>query len=429
MANNNVDIMNTTIMYDTYHDVLLDFAKNRNKTNQLQIFIKDIFNKNRNALSGYHIGLRIYINAKDWDRFWNIIGLKPADIKKTIQSIPRYADVNYMIDQFMCASILILLTGAYTSIKNENMAMFVYLFTYLKPYASSVTQIFPIEPNAETIETMMNYDPDFDNKFTLKKVGSLIGCLKSLSEGSYNGNFKDRKRKDVMAGRITDNDLWVTFQSNIWTAIRQFLKPIYREHDKVKNNPTRYTTDIEVTDSDDEKTLLDTSNGETDAKRRLLFKINKVFSMSPVNEEYAKIAINKSGIYVNNAGLHDDTSNVPLRNLKTFIQVSLDNDHEKCSALFNYLVTAFLNTINPSTNKKYTINDIHTANFPAKVYSIIYDTRNTVDPNKIEAKNIVKDLFSHNMEQFNGWPKDGTYQKQYTKAFVVYCSIFIQKNS
>lgn len=411
---NSDDILSSTVMYDTYHEHINNIAKNKAVMSQLIKFIAKIKMKNNDAFETYYIGRRISINAKDWSEFWNLIGLREKDIAETVKSVPRLKDVNQKMDQFVVAAVLILLTGCLISNGDENAARFIYLFAYFKPYASRVTQIFKIVPNEETIETMMN---NISNRFDLKKEQSLFGCLKSMSTNSFDGILNGRPRKEVLSSRITDNELWITFESTIWTSIMQFLVTIFKAHDKYKSMPTRYTRDLEHED-DDGVSLIDTSNGEIDIKNRVISKIIKTFAINPVDDRLARFAVNRSGLYAGN--------DVALNQLKTVIQRCLDNDQTKCNALFSYLISAFLNTINKATDKKYTINELRSAVFSAKIYGIIYDTRNTIDPNKIEAKNIVMEMLERYLDEFEYLCK--TYKDQYRKAFVLYCAAFIQKN-
>ena len=410
----NSDLLSSTVMYDTYHDHISKIAKDKAVISQLIKFIGKIKMKNNDTFETYYIGRRLSINAREWAEFWNIVGLNEKDVADVARGVPRLKEVNQKMDQFVVAVILILLTGELISIGNENAARFIYLFAYFKPYASRVTQIFKIVPNEETIETMMN---NISNRFDLKKEQSLFGCLKSMSTNSFDGILNGRPRKEVLSGRITDNELWITFESTIWTSIMQFLTTIFKAHDKYKNMPTRFTKDLELED-DDGTSVIDTSNGEIDAKNRMVSKVIRQFTINPIDDRLVRFAINRSGLYAGN--------DVSLNQLKTVISRCLDNDQQKCCALFGYLISAFLNTVDKYTNKKYTVNELRSAIFSAKIYGIIYDTRNTIDPNKIEAKNIVMEMLEKYLDEFEYICK--TYKDQYRKAFVLYCAAYIQKN-
>lgn len=411
----------STIMTDTYTPHLLELVKNQSKLQQLLTWIAQMYMKNAAALETYYIGTRVYINdTTDWPTFWRLVNLNPKDVKKTIMSAPRFKDVKGMMDQFVTGSILLLLSGALRKINKEDAAKFVFLFTYLKPYSSQVTNIFPIIPSEATIDTMMNQI--LDNKSTLKKYGSLKLVLQGMADSAWDGELYGVQRKLLLSGRITDDRLWVIFQNTIYGGVKQFLKTIYVQHEKAKAIPIKYTKDLLLTNSDGGESVIDTSNSETDAKNRIIDKIIKAFALNPVRDDLLYAAMRQ-------LATNYQSGKTTFNRLKTMLIQVLDTEPDKINALISYLICAFLDSSDPVTGKKYTIKELRTAIFPAKIINIIYKTKNTINQNIIEAKKIVADLLvNYNICTFEQVKSDGTQCQQYRKAIVIYIAYFIQKN-
>lgn len=407
----------STIMTDTYTPHLLELVKNQSKLQQLLMWIAQMYMKNASALETYYIGTRVYINdTTDWPAFWRLVNLNPKDVKKTIESAPRFKDVKGMMDQFVTGSILLLLSGALRRLNKEDAAKFVFLFTYLKPYSSQVTNIFPVIPSEATIDTMMNQV--LDNKSTLKRYGSLKLVLQAMAENAWDGKLYGVQRKVLLSGNMTDDRLWVIFQNTIYGGVKQFLKTIYVQHEKAKAIPLKYTKDLHLKDNDGTESVIDTSNSETDAKNKIINSAIRAFAINPVRDDLLRAATRQMSPNYADGKKHFDK-------IKTALFSILDMEPDKINALISYLVCAFLESSDPVTGKKYTIAELKTAVFPAKIMNIIYKTKNTINPNIIEAKKIVRDM----LVNYTGTQLDETTKiQQYQKAITMYIAYFIQKN-
>jgi hypothetical protein len=141
------------------------------------------FSKNSHVLQTNIIGRQLLLNKAFEDEIFRILEINQNELKKTIKE-SDYKKTQ-LVNQYMFALPLILLSQAYLNLGKEEESKFVYFCTFFKPYASRVSRFFKFFNDKNEAHMLYIVENIANNKYDIRKYGTVIESLQKRAESSY----------------------------------------------------------------------------------------------------------------------------------------------------------------------------------------------------------------------------------------------------
>ena len=197
----------------------------KQKTNDKILFQKIVkeasilFEKNSEVLQTNIIGRQLLVNEKFENSIFSILGLEKKFIENLIKNSAYFKTFGNLKlnSQLVFAIPLIFLAREYEKVKKSEEAQFIFFLTFLKPYASRISQYSKFL-NEDQMRFTIEYT--LDNSYDIKKYGTLYEVLLKKAIASFE-NYKE-----LLTEFPTDHDIHVIFNSGIYTRTNDFLKKV-----------------------------------------------------------------------------------------------------------------------------------------------------------------------------------------------------------
>lgn len=350
-----------------------------------------LFSKNDDTLLTNIIGRQLLINQKFEDTILYYIGTDRHHVRKLIKEseyFKKFGELQ-LLDQLCFAIPLIILSFEYYKLDQLENAKFIYLLTFLKPYASRISQHFKFGVN----EAQMQYTVEnLSEKSDIKKLGSVLDVLLKKSENSfynYIGNITDKEKT------LSDRELHIIYTSGVSSRINSFLAGIYDEYKKNTGKGLDFESSAsEVYDKDSDSTEFQDADIVSDAsiKANIVSSAMSKITSDGINTRLCAIAA--QAYFKSSFRLYVDI-------LKNALSEILDKMFDKLPEFFSAIIGSFLFNINKSTGKKYTMADFKTPVF-IRASMEIFSYSHLKDENMLKVKEILKEMLEeHSTEYIN----------------------------
>lgn len=184
-------------IYDSLKDHLHSKAVDQSIFRKIQKVLAGILDKNSNVLQTNIVGRQLLINQKDETAILDILGVSANDVKKLIKDsvyFQKFGELR-LTDQLSFAIPLLIMSIEYKRLKKDSEAEILYFMTFLKPYASRVSQHWKMGVN----EPQMLYTIEsLSDRFDIKKQGTLFGVLLKSSKNSFENYIPDLTTRDYV---------------------------------------------------------------------------------------------------------------------------------------------------------------------------------------------------------------------------------------
>ena len=204
-------------IYDALKEAICEKAKDPMTFKKIQRVLSQILDKNSNVLQTNIIGRQLLINQKDERAFLDILEIDPEDVKKLIKASPYFQKFGELrlTDQLSFAIPLLILSIEYKRLKKDSEADILYFMTFLKPYASRVSQHWKLGVN----EAQMMYTIEsLSDRFDIKKQGTLFGVLLKASKNSFENYIPPLMTRDT----VYDSELHIIYNSGVASRVNSF---------------------------------------------------------------------------------------------------------------------------------------------------------------------------------------------------------------
>ena len=366
-------------IYDALKEAINEKAKDPMTFKKIQRVLSQILDKNSNVLQTNIIGRQLLINQKDERAFLDILEIDPEDVKKLIKASPYFQKFGELrlTDQLSFAIPLLILSIEYKRLKKDSEADILYFMTFLKPYASRVSQHWKLGVN----EAQMMYTIEsLSDRFDIKKQGTLFGVLLKASKNSFENYIPPLMTRDT----VYDSELHIIYNSGVASRVNSFLASIYNVY---KGNAGK-KLDFEDTSysSTDEDGNTEQVNKEIESiaaiKTSLVRKVVNKLNTDPIDVKLLAIAAQKG---------FKDPSQLYQTTLKTCVSQITDKMYDALPTFYSALFGVFFDSINPVTDRKFTAKDVKTVLF-IKVCDEIFRKPNTKDENILTVKSLVREM-------------------------------------
>ena len=366
-------------IYDALKEAINEKAKDPMTFKKIQRVLSQILDKNSNVLQTNIIGRQLLINQKDERAFLDILEIDPEDVKKLIKASPYFQKFGELrlTDQLSFAIPLLILSIEYKRLKKDSDAEIMYFTTFLKPYASRVSQHWKLGVN----EAQMMYTIEsLSDRFDIKKQGTLFGVLLKASKNSFENYIPPLMTRDT----VYDSELHIIYNRGVASRVNSFLASIYNVY---KGNAGK-KLDFEDTSysSTDEDGNSEQVNKEIESiaaiKTSLVRKVVNKLNTDPIDVKLLAIAAQKG---------FKDPSQLYQTTLKTCVSQITDKMYDALPTFYSALFGVFFDSINPVTDRKFTAKDVKTVLF-IKVCDEIFRKPNTKDENILTVKSLVREM-------------------------------------
>ena len=405
------------VMYDCLIEKVKQVADNNAKLKELEKIIAKIIAKNQNVLLSNHVGERILINDMEIKDVFDIFDLTEREVRNYFDQSPRYKGAIGLINQFLFICPLILLTGELLNVGKKEFAENIYLFTYIRPYASAVFRFFPYGlSNPDQMEWTIN---NMDNKFYIKKYERIFDTITQMSLESLS-NYHDKNK--WIGSRISDDQLWDIYVSGILTRVNSMVKKIRNEFSKNSNKYLQYQHDIIVKDDEGDDVAIESGKNISAQKQNSLKLAVNMFTIDPVDDNLINIAVKKEFAH------YGGTNRFNLDTLKSAIEKSKDIKYKEVCELISFMLSMWFSTKNPETNRSTTMSEIGSVTFLVSMRRI-FTSPNTHDTNLLAAKDLLNDILSACSERYmvESQKEYKTILNAIKTAYYFYICLLIQK--
>lgn len=377
-------------IYDGLKEHLAKKAADVSIFRRIQRELARILDKNSNVLQTNIVGRQLLINQKDETAILDILGVDPDDVKKLIKEsayFQKFGELR-LTDQLSFAIPLLIMSLEYKKLKKDSEAEILYFMTFLKPYASRVSQHWKMGVN----EPQMMYTVEsLSDRFDIKKQGTLFGVLLKASKNSFENYIPDLIKKNT----VNDGELHIIYNSGVASRVNSFLASIYNVY---KENAGKKLSFEETSYSSlDDNGEAEQVNREIESvaavKTNLVRKVVNRLNTDPIDVKILAIASHKG---------FKDPSQLYQSTLRTAVSEIIDKMHKKLPEFYSALFGVFFDAINPMTNRKFTQKDIKTVLF-IKITDEIFRKPNTKDENILTVKNLVREMLESCSDTYRGY--------------------------
>ena len=366
-------------IYDELKDTIHKKAADPAIFRKIQRVLSQILDKNANVLQTNIVGRQLLINQKDEKSFLDILEIDPDDVKKLIKASPYFQKFGELrlTDQLSFALPLIILSIEYKRLKKDSEADIMYFTTFLKPYASRVSQHWKLGVN----EAQMMYTVEsLSDRFDIKKQGTLFGVLLKASKNSFENYIPPLMTRDV----IYDSELHIIYNSGVASRVNSFLASIYNVYKGNAGKKLDFEdTSFSATGDDGEAEQVSREiESVASIKTSLVRKVVNKLNTDPIDVKLIAIASQKG---------FKDPSQLYQNTLRTCISQITDKMYDSLPTFYSALFGVFFDSVNPITGRKFIASDVKTVLF-IKVCDEIFRKPNTKDENILTVKNLVREM-------------------------------------
>ena len=366
-------------IYDALKDGIHEKATDHSIFRKIQKVLAQILDKNSNVLQTNIVGRQLLINQRDEKEFLDILEINPEDVKKLIKASPYFQKFGELrlTDQLSFAIPLLILSIEYKRLKKDSEAEIMYFTTFLKPYASRVSQHWKMGVN----EPQMMYTVEsLSDRFDIKKQGTLFGVLLKASKNSFENYIPELMSRNT----VFDSELHIIYNSGVASRVNSFLASIYNVYKgnagkKLDFEDTSYSSTDEDGNSEQvSKEIESIAAIKTSMVRKVVNRLNT----DPIDVKMLAIAAQKG---------FKDPSPLYQNTLKTCVSQITDKMYDSLPTFYSALFGVFFDSVNPVTDRKFTAKDVKTVLF-IKICDEIFRKPNTKDENILTVKNLVREM-------------------------------------
>jgi len=409
------EIETSTAIYDYLDPIIKEKVKDKRTFQRILEVTKEFMSKNDSKLSTSILGRQVIVNSKMENDFFDIFGVNRnelLEICKNSAYFKSYGKNLQLMDQFVVALPLIFAALEYDRIGEHEQSSLCYLMSFFKPYASRISVFFKYGVNEEQ---MLYTVENLSERFDLKRLGTVLGVIKKIADGSFQNYIADIKKTD----KITDEKLHIIYQSGITSRINNSIGLIVKEYIKNTGKSLSFADSAKKTiDKDDDSFDFEDADiqSDEDVKMSVVNKTMTKITKDPVNEKLIAIATSSGfpGVSVG-TGMTNQYSQI----LSSIVSEVTDKMFNELPTFFSELANSFLFRINPKTGKKYTITDLKSPIFLNVGVDILVGKKSNLnDKNMIRTRELFnKMLDEHSMEYLNFGM---TYKRYLRKALASY---------
>jgi hypothetical protein len=376
--------------------------------------IQKVMDKNVPALG--LIGRQFFFSDETKDLI-----LKQLNVNEK-QLLREYQDAKYfkqfrdskLRDQLLFAIPLIMFSRELYLQGYKNEAQYIYFLTFLKPYATVVFKYFG-QYGYEVNEDQMNYtiEKSLSNKFDIKKYSTVFSMLEKKAESSFN-NFITKISNDLP---LTDKDLHVIFQSDIYSRLNNSIKDVFGVYQK--NNGKYLPFESSTFTSDEGEELMKDVRSDAAVKDAMIKKAVSRIIKNSIDENLIDVAA-KYG-FMNNAYskyVHNDM-------IKGAVYQIVENKTREMPLLFEAIIGSFLTATNPNTGMRYDANDLRSSVFPITSKRLFSKSPNAKEIYTLKMRRLVESFLEESSSEYSK-SKDKK-RKSLEKAVHFYFVLYIQK--
>lgn len=402
------ELENLSEIRDKYYDLIADVLEKKGYRMLMQQAIKLITEKNASVLLSQLPGKQLLFNKDAEEFMFKYLNINRNELEQDIADNPFYRSVNLKqrIEQLTVA-IPFLLTARYLYLnKKQKEALFFYLMSYYKPYASIIYKYFQYPPN----EDRMRYTiENLSNRYSIKKLGSIQKVIEDMAETSFNNYTKGKKQLIT----CTDKDLYEIFVSGVYSRLNQMIKNIASQYYKNVDKYMPYEFENLDSDSEDYRVLDNISLQKSKlAKAAAVKMVTNPLDYTLINEIVARKDA-KSGSRVNIYGIE-----ISQKAFVATLQLIKENNYHQFEKMFDAIITNFLME-RPGTS----LSEIKSPKF-RRIALDIYKTSNTSS----KSINVIKDILEEWASQHEFYLTRGKTQRNaMKKAIYAYFAFFLQK--
>lgn len=376
--------------------------------------------KNTDVLQTNIVGRQLLLNEKTQEDILSAIGISIKDMKELIKEseyFKSFGDIQ-LTDQLSFAIPILLLSGAYYRANKREESEFLYSFAFYKPYAARVSRYYPHGVNDD--QMMYTVENSLTERYDIKKYGTLQAVMMKMAKSSYDNYIDTLKDED-----ITDKNLDVIFRAGIYSRLNIFIQTITEKYHQNKGNylPFEQGT-FEGTDDSEGETFERDIKSDTAVKSALVRKAVNNIIKNPVDDKLADIAAKFGFVGTKETFGEYKYSGGYTDLLKNLIHDVVENRYRELPIFFESIIGSFLYSTNPSTEKRYTANDLKTPVF-LTVSLQLFKIHHTSDENMLRIQKMLREMLNgHSVEYINF---GNTQKRKLEKALFFYFVLLIQK--
>lgn len=344
---------------------------------------------------------RIYFGLEDMDAFYKAINISPDVIKNYLKDTYYFNMANFnpaaAKDEFTIAMICIIRYYYLKKMKKELELACIYLSFSGKFYPSIHYGRFPVSTPREH-EHVMTYvvNNELSNKYDLKREGSILGAIRSISLTWIDG-YSDRFKS------FDDEDVAYLIQQ-LHNRIKSFLTNIAEVYYKVYEDKDRYLTyDSDRTVDGDEGTMVSLADNDSLKADRAVEKTMVHINNFSVNTKLCKMA---------------SDSNVKTAEVYSIIE-SILADNENIKEVKEFVSLIIYDYMANSDTK-----DLRNIDFIS--YSIS-PKPNTKNPAILRQKEILEKWLDKNSPNYRRRKSRAATQSSYFKSVMTYFTLVINE--
>lgn len=417
------EIETSTAIYDYINPIIAEKVKDKRTFQKILNITKEFMSKNDSKLSTAILGRQVIVNSKMEDDIFDTFDLDRTDLLNTCENSPYFKSYGknlQLMNQFIVALPLIIASLEYKRLGEKEQSDLCYLLTFFKPYASRISVFFKYGVNEDQ---MLYTVENLSERFDLKKLGTVLGVIKKISDGSYQNYIADIKANE----KITDEKLHIIYQSGITSRINNSVGLIVKEYIKNTGKSLSFEDSAAKTiDKDNDDFDFEDADiaSDEEVKQAVVNKTITKITKDPVDEKLIAIATSSGFPGVTNSnGMTNQYSQI----LSSIVSEVTDKMFKELPTFFSELVSSFLFHINPRTGIKYNINDFKSPVFLYVGVDILVGKKSNLnDKNMINARKLFnKMLDEHSIEYLNF----GMTYKRYLRRALASYWVYLMKSA
>ena len=338
---------------------------------------------------------RIYWTADDITSFYTVMGFKESDVKIHIDKTyyageaafnPRCAKDPFTIAQLMCVRYFFM-----KKMTKELELACIYLAFSGSFYPSIHYGSFPkVQPSEyrHIMEYVVNNE--LSQKFDLKREGSVIGAVRSISN-TWIDSYSD------LLKRCSDEDVVYLLQQ-LHNRIKSFMKNIAELYYKIYDDKDKYIS--YASDSASEEDFRVADSDSLRAERYTTASMNYIVTHG-INYKFCKMA---------------SDSNIKTDEIKSIIE-TIQSDNTNLALIKEFINIIITQYFANSKSKDITSLDFITMAIAAKP--------NTKDPNLVRQKEIIEELLDENSPQYARRKSRLATKNSYHRALITYYTLVV----
>lgn len=380
--------MNDKILVSSFEGLIRNKLSDKNRTNEINNFIKKYIDRNSEILY-YNTPLhRLYFSDESERKFiYDKFDIEVSDVKDVIKKVPELkAGWKILNDPFNIFMTLII-REAYIK-KDQQTMNNSLLFLSLSLYASLHYKYFPYPPNENIMSYTIN---NVSNKYLFKQYGSVIKAIIHTimkNHETYERELRSMEDKDILK-----------YLMNLRIRLNNLIQNFANEYYKNQKSGKYLNHESESYDSE--------NYHENDSLSLTISRIS----------EHVSLKFFTSGTNLKLLQLSANMSNSDKNVLRSAIENIKENESDKVKEIISLIIQIYLgdnNSVDSIISKKFSVESIS-----------IYSKSNTKDERLLRIKDILDYFLTHNCERYASTERAAT-KINYRKGLFIYFVLFIQ---